>query len=232
MIETVVADEIAKLDAGYRVLEVGCGTGYVLRMLHRVCAGGRVVGMDLFHEGLALAKRRSGARLVQARIEAPPFTEPFDLVGIFDTLEHVPDDRAVLDHLRKLLRPKGALLVTVPAYQALWSGFDEEVHHCRRYEPSMLRERLTEAGFVVEYLTPFMSLLYPVARMGRWASDVRRRQRRAAGKPVDSVFREQLAVRPGINGVLSFLLAQEARLVAARRQLPIGTSLLALARVP
>lgn len=228
----MVADEIAKLGHGYRVLEVGCGTGYVLRMLHGLCAGGTVVGMDLFHEGLALAKRRSPAGLVQARIEAPPFAQPFDLVGIFDTLEHVPDDRAVLAHLRNLLRPKAALLVTVPAYQSLWSGFDEEAHHCRRYEPAMLRERLVEAGFVVDYLTPFMSLLYPVARVGRWASDVRRRRKVAAGLPAESAFRAQLAIRPGVNEVLSFLLAQEARLIAGRRQLPIGTSLLALARVP
>lgn len=230
VLEQIVAAEVSTLPPGYRVLEVGCGTGYVLRMLQRVCAGGLVIGVDLLHEGLMLARRRSGARLVQGRIESPPFKEHFDLVGIFDTLEHVADDAAALHHLRALVKPGGALLVTVPAYQVLWSDFDVEAQHCRRYEPKMLNERLRAAGFTVEYLTPFMATLYPLARVGRLVSDLWRRQSSPAA--ASSAVLEQLKIRPGVNGLLSFALSQEARLVSRRRQLPMGTSLLALARLP
>ena len=232
VLRAIVRREISALAPGYHVLEVGCGTGYVLRLLDELCAGGTVVGMDLFHEGLRLARQRTRAPLVQARVESPPFRSRFELVGIFDTLEHVEDDRAALRHLRDLLQPGGALLVTVPAYQALWSEFDDEAHHCRRYEPATLETRLLEAGFTVEYLTPFMATLYPVARIGRAASDVLRRRRRAAGRAGGSAVVEQLRIMPIVNPLLSFLLTQEARLLAGRHRLPFGTSLLALARMP
>jgi SAM-dependent methyltransferase len=228
ILETLVRSEIARLSPGYRVLEVGCGTGYVLRMLDRVCQRGIVVGMDLFAEGLRISRRRSRARLVQARVEQSPFRQRFDLIGLFDTLEHLEDDLMALGHLRNLLTTKGALLITVPAFQALWSDFDVESHHCRRYEPGVLEQRLIAAGFDVEYQTPFMAALYPVARAGRYVADKLRR-RRGAGA-AKSAVPEQLKIVPGLNGTLAFLLTQEARLVARRRHLPVGTSLLALAR--
>lgn len=232
VLETVVRQEIAGLAPGYSVLEAGCGSGHVLAMLHRVCGAGRVVGMDFLIEGLRVAHTASAAALVQGRVEQPPFSRPFDLVGIFDTLEHVDDDRAALRHLRGLVKPNGVLVLTVPAYQALWSDFDEEAHHCRRYEPSDLRARLNAAGFKVEYLTPFMAALYPVARLGRAASDLRRGVLRRHGSAAESAVSEQLRVRPGVNGLLAFILGQEARLVARRMSIPIGTSLLAVARAP
>lgn len=229
VLEHIVQSEVASLPAGYRVLEVGCGTGYVLRMLQRVCSRGLVVGVDLYLQGLMLAKQRSGARLVQARIEAPPFREPFDLVGLFDTLEHISDDQAALTHVHSLIRPGGALLLTVPAYQRLWSDFDVEAQHCRRYEPALLARRLQDAGFRVDYLTPFMATLYPIARAGRMLTDLWRR-RSSAPQPSSAVV-QQLKIRPGINELLSFALAQEAKILSRRGQLPMGTSLLAVARV-
>ena len=229
VLEMLVRSEIANLPPGYRVLEVGCGTGYVLRMLNRLCTDGVVLGMDLFIEGLRISQRRSAAKLVQGRIEQPPFRQRFDLIGLFDTLEHVADDAAALRHLRSMLGARGKLLITVPAYQALWSDFDVESHHCRRYEPALLDRRLTDAGFTVEYLTPFMATLYPLARAGRLISDTLRKRRRA-NSDGQSAVRDQLKVRPGVNEALAFLLMQEARLVGKRRRLPVGTSLLALAR--
>lgn len=232
VLEQIIAAETATLPDGYRVLEVGCGTGYVLRMLHDTCRRGVVVGMDLFADGLVLARQRSAAPVVRARIEAAPFAMPFDVIGLFDTLEHIDDDAAVLDNLRRLLRSGGVLCITVPAYEELWSDFDVESQHCRRYSPEVLRARLQKAGFTTDYLTPFMATLYPLARLGRLWSDARRRRNKGDAAAGSSAVLDQLRIRPGINGLLTFLLAQEARLVAARKQLPIGTSLLAVARVP
>ena len=82
VLERIIAAETATLPDGYRVLEVGCGTGYVLRMLHDICQRGVVVGMDLFADGLVLARQRSAAPVVRARIEAAPFAMPFDVVGL------------------------------------------------------------------------------------------------------------------------------------------------------
>src|SRR5205814_3237017 len=125
-----------RLPAGYRVVEIGCGTGNTLRMLKEACStAALIVGIDLFEEGLVYARRRTNASLVRARIEDAPFVVPFEVVGMFDVLEHIEDDAAALSSVRSLTRPGGHLVLTVPAHKALWSRFDEESHHCRRYEP-------------------------------------------------------------------------------------------------
>jgi SAM-dependent methyltransferase len=220
----VLADVLAGLSVGdgKRVLEIGTGTGNTLKVLERACTRATVVGVDLFEEGLAIARRRTTARLVRAKIEQLPFRRPFDLIAAFDVLEHVEDDRAALANVRQLLAPDGRLFLTVPASARLWSRFDEESHHCRRYEAAQLRERLVEAGYRIERLTFFMASLYPLVRVARLVSD----RTRDGG---DTVARE-LRVVPVANSVLTAILSLEARLLAAGVRLPVGTSLLAVAR--
>jgi SAM-dependent methyltransferase len=228
----VVHGLTAGFASGYRVLEVGCGDGNTLRVLEQACPGATLVGMDFLEEGLSYARRRSRVPLVRGRMEQPPFRAGFHLVGLFDVLEHLQDDRAALARLRALVEPGGALVLTVPAHQKLWSRFDEEAHHAQRYEPGVLEARLVEAGFQIEYLTLFMAALYPLARIGRKVSDMIRGARRRRGLPEGSAVANETRVRPGINGLLAAMLAPEATLLGRRWHLPLGTSLLAVARVP
>jgi SAM-dependent methyltransferase len=231
-LETLITGLAPQLPANYHVLEIGCGTGNTLRMLKKACAAASVVvGLDLFDEGLAYARRRTNVPLVRARIEQPPFTVPFDLIGMFDVLEHIEDDAATLREVRALTKPGSYLVLTVPADMALWSRFDDESHHCRRYGPGELRDRLVAAGFEVEYLTSFMATLYPLARVSRWlsgkADGVRRRLRIA---PKSAVLND-LKVWPVLNGMVGSMLRQEVRVLRRRGTLPVGTSLVAVARV-
>lgn len=229
IIATVVRQLTATMPLGYRVLEVGCGTGNVLHMLEQVCADGTVVGMDLFADGLQYARRRASCHLIQGNMCAPPFAEQFNLIGMFDVLEHLTDDMQALRDLKAMLVPGGALLLTVPAHQSLWSYFDEESRHCRRYAPSELRSKLIEAGYRVEYLTQYMATIFPLVWLGRRVAALISRSPvgEANGKDVAAA---DLRVVPVINDVLALLLAQEARVIARRRQLPIGTSIIAVAR--
>lgn len=221
-IEAVVAPLVRDRPDGYRVLEVGCGTGHVLAMLERVCVGGRLVGMDLLPDGLPYARRRASCPLVQGSSSAPPFSVQFDLVGLFDVVEHLADDREFLNRSRALLKPGGALVLTVPAHQRLWSVVDERAHHCRRYGEADLRALLTRSGFRVEFLTPFLGVLYPMLRISRALAS-----RRASRDTI----RDELRVVPGLNAALTAVLRWEARrFLARRRRLPVGTSLLAVAR--
>jgi SAM-dependent methyltransferase len=215
-----------RLPSGYRVLEVGCGTGNTLRVLDRVCARGTVVGMDFQIEGLRHARKRTRRPLVQADVRRPPLSRDidFDIVGMFDVLEHIENDRQVLEALRALTRPGGALLITVPAAPALWSEFDVAVHHRRRYQPADLREKLEAAGFRVEYVSPFMSLLFPFAWLQR---KVHWRSTPPTG--TDALCRD-LRVVPGVNALLRLVLTMERPLLRARFHLPFGTSLMAVAR--
>lgn len=229
LIAAVCAALLRHHPPGYRALEVGCGNGNVLRALERVLSAGTVVGMDLFREGLGHARTRTVAPLLQADLHRSPFRSRFQLVGMFDVLEHLDDDVGVLRDLQYLLADDGHLVLTVPAGQELWSYFDEAAHHRRRYSPPVLRERLAAAGYEVIRCTPFMLGLYPLVWAGRRAAGV---AARLGGRPKreEEMVIAELRVTPVLNELALAALRLEMRAVAAGHDLPLGTSLLAVAR--
>ena len=231
IISTLVRQIVADWESGYRILELGCGTGNVLRVLKRACPHGMVIGLDLFASGLQYARCRTSCDLVRADVRKLPFCAAFDLIGLFDVLEHLPDDNQVLRELHSVLRPHGVLILTVPAHRSLWSYFDEVSHHCRRYGASELEGKLSRAGYSVEYLTQFMASIFPVVWVKRRLTMRTRRNSRDrnAGR-MRNVALGELRTPPFVNDLLTFLLSQEAHLLVRRRRLPIGTSLLAIAR--
>jgi SAM-dependent methyltransferase len=230
-ITALVRSLVAGWPNGYRVLEVGCGTGNVLHALEEACAGGMVVGMDLFLEGLNFAGQRCSCSLVLGDIEKPPFRERFNLVGAFDVIEHIPDDLEVLRSIHAMLAPGGRVLVTVPAHQSLWSYFDAASHHCRRYELSELRQKLIQTGYEVEFLSPFMASIYPLIWAGRrFAGFVDGNKHSKASKSDHDLAMQELRIVPVVNSILTFTLMQEARLIARRHKLPMGSSLIAIAK--
>jgi len=204
-----------RLRDGARVLEVGCGTGNSLRPLEEAGGAVTVIGMDRYAEGLHYARTRTRAQLVCADSAALPFSEPFDLVCVFDVLEHLDDDIGALRELRAAVRRNGHLLVTVPACKKLWSRMDELSCHRRRYEKRELLERISSAGFQVEYATAFMSVTYPIMRLSRLRN-------------AESAEAE-LRVYPVLNSLLRVALAPERLLVRLRRSIPWGSSMLVLA---
>jgi len=219
VIGALAARIAAGLAPGCRVLEVGCGTGNVLRVLEQTCPAGAVVGMDLFGEGLDHARRRARCPLLRGDLHQPPFRARFALIGMFDVLEHLADDAQALRDLGALLEPGGVLMLSVPAHPALWSYFDEASGHHRRYREEELRRKLVEAGYRVQYVTPYMAALLPLMWLGRSLC-------RGSGREAASL---ELRVIPVLNELLRLLLAPEAGWIARRRRLPFGASLLAVA---
>ena len=230
ILATLAEQVTRKLPDGFRVLEVGCGTGNVLAALAQACRRGTVLGMDLFAEGLRFARQRSGCQLLQGDMCQPPFAAQFDVVGMFDVLEHLPDDEQVLRDAHRMLAPGGALLLTVPAHQSLWSAFDEAGHHCRRYELPDLETKLARAGYTVEFLTEYMATIFPLVWLHRRLAGGGQARGASTHDQTQKMIADELRITPGVNGVLTFLLFQEARWLARRRRLPFGTSLLAIAR--
>jgi SAM-dependent methyltransferase len=230
IISAMVAEITRSFPDGCKVLEIGCGNGNVLRHLQRTCEGHVVVGMDAFEEGLRLARRRNCERLVRGDANHHPFTSLFDLVGVFDVLEHVPEDERLLEQIHGILRPGGALLITVPARMSLWSYFDEASGHCRRYEFDELQGKLAKAGYEAEYVTPYMATLLPLMWCGRRLASLTSafRSKRSA----TDMAMSELRLTPGVNGLLKFCLSREIPRIVTRRGLPFGTSLLAVARKP
>lgn len=208
-----------------RVLEVGCGTGNVLRVLEQACPNSMVVGLELWFVGLRYARSRSGAALVQGDIRNSPFGKEFDLLGMFDVLEHLPEDQEILRLAGRSLRPGGKLLLTVPAHQSLWSYFDDAARHCRRYSSDGIRQKLENAGFEVEFLTEFMACIFPLVWSYRKLSGLRKKS-----NSTKQLAREELRLLPVVNGFLTGMLSLEAKWVSRGHTLPIGTSLLSVAR--
>jgi len=198
-------------------------------MLRTACPDGKVVGLELWFDGLRYAQSRSAGFLVQGDVRHCPFGKPFDLIGLFDVLEHVQEERETLDSLWNLLARGGRLLLTVPAHPSLWSYFDEAAHHCRRYSAQDIRQKLTDAGFQVEFLSQFMACIFPMVWIFR---KIRGLRKLSDSDTARSRTSDEFRLVPIVNQVLTALLTLEARWLARGHHLPIGTSLVVVARRP
>ena len=210
-----------------RLFDVGCGTGGLLAHFDR--SGLRLSGAcDVYLESLRLVRRRVDVPLVlvdQGR--ELPLGEGHDLLGMFDVLEHVDDDGAMLRSLRDALLPGGVLVLTVPAHPALFDEMDELAHHRRRYTRAALRAVLRDAGFEVRLLNHFMAPLVPALLAARFLG----RLLPSARAPASSRRGMELRVVPGLNAAFRGVLALE-RLALPRLSLPFGSSIVAVASRP
>ena len=226
VIRAIVSQTVQSLPPGYVVMEIGCGTGMVLRHLVEVCKQGRVIGLDLYPEAVAFAAAKAGCPVVAGDIAHPPPLERADVIGMFDVLEHLPDDNKALRDVRAMLGPGGVLLLTVPAHMSLWSYFDIAAKHCRRYDRRSLINVLAASGFEIEYVTEFMLATLPLLWLKRRSrSESANDQNTVAEKTLD-----ELQIIPGLNAILKLVLAWEPYAIQRRWQLRGGSSLLAIAR--
>jgi 2-polyprenyl-3-methyl-5-hydroxy-6-metoxy-1,4-benzoquinol methylase len=224
IIRALVDPPIQSLPNGLRVLEVGCGSGNVLRVLKRSAAGrGRVEGLEISAPAAKAARARTGLSVTEGYLADLAQAEPYDVVAAFDVLEHIRDEAAVLTEMRGRVKDTGRLILTVPAHPSLWSAFDVASEHMRRYTPASLTRALNTAGFKVEYLSYFMSLLF--APM--W---LRRRYLKLTRQDLAIVYDSEFRIVPVINQVAYEILRRESHVIHARRHLPMGTSLAVIAR--
>ena len=145
-----------------KILEAGCGTGGNLEMLSEF---GTVDAFEYDENAREISNLKSGLSVPFGALpDKIPFeSEKYDLIGLFDVLEHIEDDCEAIRALGDHLAVDGALLVTVPAFQWLWSKHDVTHHHFRRYTKSSLRSVAKEAGLEVTECGYFNSFLLPLA---------------------------------------------------------------------
>ncbi|MFD6177240.1 MULTISPECIES: class I SAM-dependent methyltransferase [unclassified Isoptericola] len=159
-----------------------------------------------------------------------PFADAvFDLVGAFDVLEHCAAEDVVLAEVRRVLRPGGHFLMTVPAYQWLWSDFDVQNGHVRRYTRGRAVAALEDSGFEVLRATYAFASTFPAFVVERLARRARGLVRRGDGRPADVVRLPRTS--PAVDRVLTALGTVDDR-VLARRDLPFGSSVVVAARRP
>lgn len=152
-----------------RFMEVGCGTGFVLRAIAQSRKWDLLVGSELHPSGLEYAKRRlpSEVELIQMDARHIPAEGLFDLTGAFDVIEHVADDEAILRGMRASMTEGGGIIVTVPQHPWLWSRADEVAYHQRRYRRGELEAKLRKNGFKVLFSSSFTALLLPLMAASR-----------------------------------------------------------------
>ena len=146
-------------------LDVGCGTSESLDVLE--AAGARVaVGTDLSAAALAHAiQRRPRPRVMRALAEHLPFADAtFGALVSMDVIEHVDDDVVALEEYVRVCRPGAPVVLTVPAYEWLWSDHDDWAAHRRRYTAPQLRRAACDAGIVVDSLQLLLRLPAPSGR--------------------------------------------------------------------
>jgi SAM-dependent methyltransferase len=183
---------------------------------------GSVEASELDPVARELASERLGREVKEAALpDLSMFpADKYDMIALLDVLEHVPDDKGSLDAILKRLKPGGALLLTVPANPWMWSAHDVAHHHHRRYRKSEIATLARDAGFEIELLSPFNSLLFPpIAAV------------RAIGKLTGKDDSDDAMPGDLVNKTLDTVFGLERSLIG-RVPMPFGVSLVAVLRRP
>ena len=206
-----------RLPANARILELGSGTGGNFALLAQF---GSVTAVEMNETAREISMARGGGAAVHHGMlpDNLPFDgHEFDLVCLFDVLEHVEQDEAALREIRALLAPGGRALITVPAHPSLFGPHDAALHHKRRYSRAQFQARLRAAGLRVQKLSYMNMALAPLAFAMRWLERLRGATQ-ASGT----------SIPPGpLNALFTQIFGAEA-LVLPRANLPFGLSLLAV----
>lgn len=207
--------------AAGRVLDAGCGTGGLLRRLHQAQPAWQLTGLDFSPVACTLARERTGGEVIQGSIAALPFADAaFDAVVSCDVVCQVTDPAQALREFQRCLKPGGVAVLTMPAYQWMYSYHDREVGNLRRYRRREVNALLGAAGFTVVGSTYWNTLTFPLAILRRKIFPPGAAQSDVAKFP------------PWLEAFFNGLMALEHGWLGLGGRLPFGNSVLTVARKP
>lgn len=205
------------------VLEIGCGSGFVLRGIRSVLPTARLTATEIYSNGLfyAAQKVKAPCEFLQVDARKLPFKGQFNLVGAFDVLEHIEEHELVLENVRESLRAEGGVIFTVPQHPWLWSKVDEDAYHKRRYKRKQLSLLLRSLGFEILRDTSFMFFLLPLMLMQRLLGS-----KKSTYKPS-----AELVLPQKVDKMFESVLECERVFIRLGVRFPIGGSRLVVARL-
>ena len=215
VVQSVLSNSISSKELD--ILDVGSGYGALVPTLKRY---GTVECVEPFvdsKENLI----ELGAQEVYNFVEFPKVhpDKKFNVVTFFDVVEHIEDDASFLAGVRdNVLEDAGKIIITVPAYNWLWTSHDDEHKHYRRYTASMLKKVVKGAGYSDIKVNYFMTLLFPLAVLSRLSQKIL--------KSTETDLKETNSL---LNSVLYKIFSFEAKLVN-KLKLPYGLSIILVAK--
>jgi SAM-dependent methyltransferase len=208
-----------RLASDAAVLDIGTSTGANLRLLQEL-GFSRARGLDSSVAAIGYCKAKGLGTVDFGDACSLPYADDrFDLVLATDVVEHVDRDDKALDEIRRVLKPGGYALITVPAFPSLWGTQDVVAHHKRRYRMLLLRERIASSGLSVERSFHFNFLLFALI----WAA---RQVICLCGPRLAS---EGQVNTPLLNRILGVIFRLDTW-IAPRLHPPFGVSILAVAQ--
>ncbi len=195
-----------------RILDVGCGTGAILEVLAQRF---NAYGIDSSKDAIDFCRQRGLSNLFVGSLESYPGKNKFDIITMLDVVEHVKDDLSLFRQAHDLLKSGGSFLIAVPAFPFLWSQHDVILHHKRRYTKTQLKKVIASAGFTIQHMTFFNTLLFPIAVVKRILQPHKADDLEIPGRFLNTILKR------------TFMLE---RVIVPTASLPFGLSLLCLAK--
>jgi len=208
-----------------KILNVGVATGATTEMLQKF---GDVTSLEYDKECCAFLKEKTGIDAVNASLTDLPFTsDEFDVVCAYDVIEHIEADELAIKEIYRVLKSKGQYVITVPAYQFLWSNHDVVNHHYRRYTKAALVNKVSSATFTAEYTTYFNTLLFPPIALVRFLLNLLPKGKTNKTSGSDN---EVLSSSGLLNKILYQIFKSEDKILSKKVSLPFGVSILSIGR--
>ena len=211
-----------------KVLEIGSGTGYVLKGLNDEFENYNLFGSEIHLEGIKYAQNRlPKVEFIQMDATNMPFENEFNAIGAFDVLEHIEEDKKVIKEVYKSLGSGGIFIISVPQYQWMWSVNDDIAYHKRRYSRKELNNKLSIEGFDVIYMSSFVFVLFPVMCFSRLF-----KKKNVSEITNEIIIKEmnELKLNTIVNSIFGLFMKMDVLLIKWGISLPFGGSLIAVAK--
>ena len=207
-------------------LEIGCGTGYVTKMIAKKFPDKKIYASEYLLSGLDEAKARlenfnnvSLIRLDARKIESK---NKYDIIGAFDVIEHISEEDIVLKEINNSLKKNGKFIFSVPQHEFLWSIYDDLGFHKRRYSRKYLVQKLKENNFEIIYINSFNSFLLPAMYVSRFLNKFKKKE--------EFDVMDELKINNFLNNIFKKILNFEYFLSKIGINFQFGGSLIGIAK--